>query len=68
MSFCLMILAFLFLIESEIEKISKKSIDKASSFIILNYIYYDSYVFVSVFIYILEWLWLEGRGFLLDTG
>ena len=63
-----MILAFLFLIESEIEKISKKSINKASSFIILNYIYYDSYFFVSVFIYILEWLWLEGRGFLLDAG
>ena len=68
MSFCLMILAFLFLIESEIEKISKKSINKASSFIILSYVYYDSYFFVSVFIYILEWLWLEGRGFLLDAG
>ena len=56
------------MIESEIVKISKNVVNKVSFLIILYYAYYGSYFFVSVFIFMLEWLWLEGGGFFFDAG
>ena len=56
------------MIESEIVKISKNVVNKVSFLIILYYAYYGSYFFVIVFIFMLEWLWLEGGGFFFDAG